>query len=106
MGNNEETKKLLKRINGSENYLKARFRTHCMNDDSCSSHCINHALSHPNDKQLFSKCDKTHDSICSECLTIIESIALLKLKLTHLPDDHKKDVADVCLLMCADFSRN
>lgn len=93
LGNDDETKKLSECVNASEKYLKARFKTHCKYDDICSSHCIKHALSHPNDKDLFSRCDKLHRSICGECLTLNDCIVTLKLKVCQLPSSHEKDVA-------------
>lgn len=91
--NNEEVTKLLKCIIQSENYLKARYKLHCTSDDSCISHCIEHALSHPKDKELVSTCDRLHDQSCSECQNIVDSIATLKLMIEKLPQSHKKDVA-------------
>lgn len=90
---NDENKELSKWIDSSEGYLKARFKTHCSYDDSCSSHCIKHALSHPTDKDLFSKCDKIHNSICAECLRLIDCIDVLKRKVIQLPSSHRREVA-------------
>lgn len=90
---NEETTKLLKCIIQSGNYLKARYKMHCKVNDSCISHCVNHALSHPQDKELLSTCDRPHDRICLECQNIINSIASLKSMINRLPQSHEKDVA-------------
>lgn len=89
-----DTKEFLKTINEAEGYIKARFKFHCEYDDSCMSHCIKHALSHPKDKDLLSKCEKKHDRICVECLALVNCIASLKLKLSHLQPSHAKDVAE------------
>lgn len=94
LDNDEESKELLKSITRAEAYLKARFKTQCSYDDSCRSHCINYALSHPNDGELFSKCNRIHDSICKECLAVVDCIALLKAKLSHLPLSHEREVAE------------
>lgn len=67
---------------------------HCANDDRCNSHCIDHALSHPKDKQLFAKCETIHDRVCAECLNVVNCIASLKFKLNELPKSHEKSVAD------------
>lgn len=67
---------------------------HCNLDDSCRSHCINYALSHPKDKEFFSECKKNHDRNCAECLAIVDCIASLKLMLSNLPQSHQKDVAN------------
>lgn len=89
----DEAKELLKCINQSEDYLKARYKMHCNNDDSCVSHCIDHALSHPKDTELFSKCEKIHDRHCKECLSIVDCIGSLKLMLTQMPPSHGQEVA-------------
>lgn len=91
---NSEKKELLKCINESERYLKARYKMHCNNDDSCISHCIDHALSHPTDNDFLSECSKTHDQNCAECVKVVESIALLRLKLNQLPSSHEREVAE------------
>jgi hypothetical protein len=89
----EETKQLMKKINQSENYLKGRFKTHCERNSAYITHCIDFALSNPNDKELQSKCENEHSSICDECLNLVHSIDFLKLKLNHLQDGHEKEVA-------------
>lgn len=94
LGNNEETKELLESIKKSESYLKARFRKHCNYNDSCMSHCINHGLSHPKDKELFSSCDKNHDRFCLECLNLVTCLASIRLKINQLPISHEKEVAE------------
>lgn len=94
LGDNPEPKELLKCINRSEHYLKARYKTHCNNDDSCICHCINHGLSHPKDEDLLSECNECHDRICEECLNIVETIASLQLKLAQLPSSHEREVAE------------
>lgn len=94
LGNNEETKKLLESIKKSESYLKARFKKHCNYNDYCMSHCINHGLSHPKDKELFSFCDKNHDRFCLECLNLVTCLASIRLKINQLPISHEKEVAE------------
>lgn len=93
-GNTAETKELLKSINSAEFYLKARYRTHCSNEATCSSHCINYALSHPTDKDLFSKCDIVHDHICEECQNIIDCIRNLKVKAAGIELRHEREVSE------------
>lgn len=92
LGKDDESKELMKRINLAESYLKARYKTHCHCDDSCISHCITHALSHPSDKDLQSKCNKIHDSICDECVNVVDSIETLKLKIVNLPTRRETEV--------------
>lgn len=89
----EGSGELLTCINSSERYLKARYRTHCKIDDPCISHCITHALSHPSDNDLASNCDEYHCSVCGECRSLIDSLTILKLRITNLPRSHQKDVA-------------
>lgn len=93
LGNDEGVKELLEDINSSESYLKARFKTHCNFDDTCSSHCIKHALSHPTDKDLSSTCNEIHYLICGECLKVYDCLATLKLKIAQLPFSHRKEIA-------------
>jgi hypothetical protein len=90
---NEESKQLLKAIDSSESYLKTRFRTHCQYDDTCSSHCIKHSLSNPKDNDLISKCNEKHDSVCGECLNVIDCIATMKLKAGKLLLLREKELA-------------
>lgn len=87
------TKQLSTCITQSESYLKARYKIHCTSSDACISHCIEHSLSHPKDKELFSTCDKPHDRICAECKTILDSIAALKSMIKKLPQSREKEVA-------------
>lgn len=94
LGDTDETKELLKCLNISESYLKGSFRTHCNYNDSCSIHCNSFALSHPSDKELLSRCDKFLDSMCEECLTLVDSVATLKLKVGRLPLLHEREVAE------------
>ncbi len=91
--NTDQTRQLLEEIDSAELYLKARFRMHCTNDDSCISHCIDHALSHPTDIELTSECNNIHDRYCKECCAITESIDLLKVMLAKLSSSHERDVA-------------
>lgn len=93
LGNDEVTKELLKYIDSCEKYLKARYKTHCKSNDSCKSHCITHALSHPTDNNLSTTCDEVHSSVCRECTSLIDYIATLKLKVSQLPSSHRKEVA-------------
>lgn len=92
--NDEENKSLLESISKSESYLKARYQKHCTDDDSCISHCINHALSHPKDKELMSSCSKVHDRYCVECQNLNNCVEQLKTKINHLPPSHQKEVAE------------
>lgn len=93
LGDDIETKDLLKWINSSEGYLKARFKSHCNFDDSCSSHCIKHALSHPTDKDLSVECEHSHSLNCGECIRLSECIKFLQLKISKLPESHPKEFA-------------
>jgi hypothetical protein len=90
----EHREQLLKNIHRAEIYLKVRFKTHCTNDDPCSSHCISHALSHPKDSELSSKCENVHNLICEECLNVVHCIASLKLQLSHIPKCRERDIAE------------
>lgn len=89
---NHDNEELLKQINLSESYLKARFQTHCKYNDSCRTHCINYALSHPNDNDFFSRCEQNHDQICGECLNVINCIAAVKSKISQITDDRQREV--------------
>lgn len=84
---------ILESIDKSENYLKANYKNHCAYDDNCASHCISHGLSHPNDKELQSKCNMAHDRYCPECLNLIQCISTLKLKAVQLPKSHANEVS-------------
>lgn len=90
---NQETKTLLKFIDESEQYIKTRYKIHCSNDDSCMTHCIDHALSNPKDKDFRSPCTKIHDRICEECLNVVKCFASIKSDLHRLPSSHEKEVA-------------
>lgn len=92
LDDNIGTKLLLNWINSSEGYLKARYKSHCNLDDSCSSHCIKHALSHPTDKDLSLECENSHTTNCGECVRLNECIKCLELKVSKLPASHQKDI--------------
>lgn len=91
--NTEGVNELLKEIDRSECYLKTRYKMHCKNDDSCISHCIDHALSHPSEKEFISECKNVHNQYSKDCNAITTCIDLLQLLLTKLPSSHRREIA-------------
>lgn len=65
---------------------------HCEDNSSIPTHCLQHGLSHPTDTALMSKCLKTHDEVCSECINIITTIKHIEDQIILMPDTHAKSV--------------
>lgn len=88
-----EKKALCECLNAAKIYLKVKFKLHCEKDESCPSHCLQHALSNPSDNKLSAVCSLEHTDICSECFNLIKTMQDIQKAIVKLPDSREKELA-------------
>ena len=73
-----DRRRLLKQMQMAEDYQKTRHISHCAEDSDCASHCTTFALSDSNCSAYFSKCNREHTSMCSDCTNIVRTLDEIK----------------------------
>ena len=69
-----DCRRLLKQMQIAEKYQKTRHVDRCAEDCNCASHCTTFALSDSNCSAYFSKCNREHKSMCSDCTNIVRTL--------------------------------
>ncbi|CAG2245178.1 unnamed protein product [Mytilus edulis] len=67
-------------------YIKTDFKLHLGLEDQCADHCVQFALSDPNDSSLQAACAHDHDMTCDRCQLLSVSLVKLKKILSELQD--------------------
>lgn len=90
---NVEKKKILKKFELTEQYVRGGFINNCEITSKIKSHCISCGISDPKHPEFNKNCSKPHDLQCSHCVNTVESMEELKNLLENQSDSHQKQIS-------------
>lgn len=83
-------KEISARVSLSEQYVRGQFIHKCSKSTNVRSHCIVCGISDPKQAEFKAICENIHDSQCSDCVNVVETLERIKKYLEDEPESHKK----------------